>query len=65
MQCKKDIHRRQASTFCYFSAEGNIDYKPASINGETIDVEEVSSGLSQLGDAIKEASGKRDKSKQK
>ncbi len=47
-----------------FSAEGNIDYKPASINGKTIDVEEVSSGLSQLGEAIKEASGKRDRSKQ-
>ncbi len=48
-----------------FSAEGNISYKPASIDGETIDVEEVSSGLNQLGEAIEQASKKRDKSRQK
>lgn len=47
-----------------FSAEGDIDYKPASINNEIINVEEASSGLSQLAEAIKEASEKRDRSKQ-
>lgn len=47
-----------------FSAEGSIDYKPASIHGIDTDIDEVSSNLKQLANAIKAASEKRDAAKQ-
>lgn len=46
-----------------FSAEGNIDYQSASINGKETNINEVSSNLHQLAKAIKQASEKRDKAK--
>ena len=46
-----------------FSADGNIAYKPASINKKITDLEDISSNLSQLAEAIEQASKKRDKAK--
>ena len=46
-----------------FSASGNIDYKPASINGKVTDFEDISSNSSKLAEAIERASEKRDKAK--
>jgi len=46
-----------------FSADGNIAYKPASINEKITDFEDISSNLNQVANAIERASEKRDKAK--
>ncbi len=47
-----------------FSADGKLEYKPASINGKKTDLQEVQLGLQAVAQAIIDASSARDKAKQ-
>lgn len=47
-----------------FSAEGAIDYRPPTVNGEETELEKFSADLEALADMIRKASAERDRAKE-
>lgn len=47
-----------------FSAEGSIEYTPPTVDGEEINVRQVTKDLAQVADTITKASGERDRARE-